>query len=149
MNPPLRSRRDVEACIAALEDGTIDIIVTDHAPHSEEEKAKGMQLAPFGIVGFETAFPLLYTKFVAEGRWTLGMLVQRMTVGPAQVFGLKAGRLAPGAPADLTIVDLEEERTVDPAAFASKGRNTPLVGWKLKGWPVATIVGGNLVWSEA
>lgn len=149
MNPPLRSRRDVEACIAALEDGTIDIIVTDHAPHSEEEKAKGMQLAPFGIVGFETAFPLLYTKFVAEGRWTLGMLVQRMTAGPAQVFGLKAGRLAPGAPADLTIVDLEEERTVDPAAFASKGRNTPFAGWKLKGWPVATIVGGNLVWSEA
>lgn len=148
MNPPLRSRRDVEACIAALEDGTIDIIVTDHAPHSEEEKAKGMQLAPFGIVGFETAFPLLYTKFVAEGRWTLGMLVQRMTAGPAQVFGLKAGRLAPGAPADLTIVDLEEERTVDPAAFASKGRNTPFAGWKLKGWPVATIVGGNLVWSE-
>ncbi len=149
MNPPLRSRRDVEACIAALEDGTIDIIVTDHAPHSEEEKAKGMQLAPFGIVGFETAFPLLYTKFVAEGRWTLGMLVQRMTAGPAQVFGLKAGRLTPGAPADLTIVDLEEERTVDPAAFASKGRNTPFAGWKLKGWPVATIVGGNLVWSEA
>ncbi|MED4957312.1 dihydroorotase [Paenibacillus sp. FSL R5-0527] len=149
MNPPLRSRRDVEACIAALEDGTIDIIVTDHAPHSEEEKAKGLQLAPFGIVGFETAFPLLYTKFVAEGRWTLGMLVQRMTAGPAQVFGLKAGRLTPGAPADLTIVDLEEERTVDPAAFASKGRNTPFAGWKLKGWPVATIVGGNLVWSEA
>lgn len=149
MNPPLRSRRDVEACIAALEDGTIDIIVTDHAPHSEEEKAKGMQLAPFGIVGFETAFPLLYTKFVAEGRWTLGMLVQRMTADPAQVFGLKAGRLAPGAPADLTIVDLQEERPVDPAAFASKGRNTPFAGWKLKGWPVATIVGGNLVWSEA
>ncbi|CAM4280890.1 dihydroorotase [Paenibacillus macerans] len=149
MNPPLRSRRDVEACIAALEDGTIDIIVTDHAPHSEEEKAKGMQLAPFGIVGFETAFPLLYTKFVAEGRWTLGMLVQRMTADPAKVFGLKAGRLAPGAPADLTIVDLQEERPVDPAAFASKGRNTPFAGWKLKGWPVATIVGGNLVWSEA
>ncbi|RRJ66626.1 dihydroorotase [Paenibacillus oralis] len=149
MNPPLRSRRDVEACIAALEDGTIDIIVTDHAPHSEEEKAKGMQLAPFGIVGFETAFPLLYTKFVSEGRWTLGMLVQRMTAGPAKVFGLQAGRLAPGAPADLTIVDLEEERAVDPSAFASKGRNTPFAGWKLKGWPVATIVGGNLVWSEA
>ena len=149
MNPPLRSRRDVEACIAALEDGTIDIIVTDHAPHSEEEKAKGMQLAPFGIVGFETAFPLLYTKFVAEGRWTLGMLVQRMTADPAKVFGLKAGRLAPGAPADLTIVDLQAERPVDPAAFASKGRNTPFAGWKLKGWPVATIVGGNLVWSEA
>lgn len=148
MNPPLRSRRDVEACIAALEDGTIDIIVTDHAPHSEEEKAKGMQLAPFGIVGFETAFPLLYTKFVATGRWSLEMLVQRMTADPARVFGLEAGRLVPGAPADLTIVDLEAERTVDPEDFASKGRNTPFAGWKLKGWPVATIVRGRLVWND-
>ncbi|WP_339816868.1 dihydroorotase [Paenibacillus sp. FSL R7-0216] len=149
MNPPLRSRRDVEACIAALEDGTLDIVVTDHAPHSEEEKAKGMQQAPFGIVGFETAFPLLYTKFVATGRWSLAMLVQRMTADPARVFGLEAGRLVSGAPADLTIVDLNAERTVDPAAFASKGRNTPFTGWELKGWPVATIVKGKLVWNDA
>ncbi|EOS57918.1 dihydroorotase [Paenibacillus barengoltzii] len=148
MNPPLRSRRDVEACIEALEDGTIDIIVTDHAPHSEEEKAKGMQLAPFGIVGFETAFPLLYTKFVTTGRWSLKMLVQRMTADPARVFGLEAGRLVPGAPADLTIVDLDAERTVDPETFASKGRNTPFAGWKLKGWPVATIARGRLVWND-
>ncbi|WP_018753627.1 dihydroorotase [Paenibacillus sanguinis] len=148
MNPPLRSKRDVEACIAALEDGTIDILVTDHAPHSAEEKAKGMQLAPFGIVGFETAFPLLYTKFVAEGRWSLDFLVGRMTADPARVFGLSTGKLEPGAPADLTIVDLEQERVVDPETFASKGRNTPFTGWKLKGWPVATIVKGKLVWSE-
>ncbi|ANS75090.1 dihydroorotase [Paenibacillus yonginensis] len=148
MNPPLRSRRDVEACIAALEDGTIDIVVTDHAPHSEEEKAKGMQLAPFGIVGFETAFPLLYTKFVATGLWTLQMLVQRMTADPARVFGLETGRLEVGAPADLTIVDLDTEKTVDPSTFASKGRNTPFGGWSLKGWPVATIVEGNISWAE-
>lgn len=148
MNPPLRSRRDVEACIEALEDGTIDIVVTDHAPHSAEEKAKGMQLAPFGIVGFETAFPLLYTKFVAEGRWSLQMLVKRMTEDPARVFGLETGRLAVGSPADLTIVDLEKEREVDPEQFASKGRNTPFGGWKLKGWPVATIVAGNVVYRE-
>lgn len=148
MNPPLRSRRDVEACIEALEDGTIDIVVTDHAPHSAEEKAKGMQLAPFGIVGFETAFPLLYTKFVAEGRWSLQMLVKRMTEDPATVFGLETGRLAVGSPADLTIVDLEKEREVDPEQFASKGRNTPFGGWKLKGWPVATIVAGNVVYRE-
>ncbi|RUT36356.1 dihydroorotase [Paenibacillus zeisoli] len=148
MNPPLRSRRDVEACIQAVEDGTIDIIVTDHAPHSEEEKAKGMQLAPFGIVGFETAFPLLYTKFVATGKWTLAKLIQRMTSDPARVFGLKAGKLEPGAPADLTIVDLEAERAVDPSTFASKGRNTPFTDWKLQGWPVATIVSGKVVWSE-
>ncbi|WP_433946162.1 dihydroorotase [Paenibacillus sp. SN-8-1] len=148
MNPPLRSRRDVEACIQAIADGTIDIIVTDHAPHSEEEKAKGMQLAPFGIVGFETAFPLLYTKFVATGKWTLAKLIQRMTSDPARVFGLKAGKLEPGAPADLTIVDLDSERAVDPSTFASKGRNTPFTDWKLQGWPVATIVSGKVVWSE-
>jgi dihydroorotase len=148
MNPPLRSKRDVEACIAALEDGTIDIIVTDHAPHSEEEKAKGMLQAPFGIVGFETAFPLLYTKFVATGRWSLEMLVKRMTSDPARVFGLSAGKLEPGATADLTIIDLEQERSVDPQTFASKGRNTPFTGWKLKGWPTDTIVSGKLVWSE-
>ncbi|USB34524.1 dihydroorotase [Paenibacillus sp. YPG26] len=148
MNPPLRSRRDVDACIQAVEDGTIDIIVTDHAPHSEEEKAKGMQLAPFGIVGFETAFPLLYTKFVATGKWPLAQLIQRMTSDPARVFGLKAGKLEPGAPADLTIVDLESERAVDPSTFESKGRNTPFTDWKLQGWPVATIVSGKVVWSE-
>ncbi|RUT47908.1 dihydroorotase [Paenibacillus anaericanus] len=148
MNPPLRSKRDVEACIEALEDGTIDIVVTDHAPHSEEEKAKGMELAPFGIVGFETAFPLLYSEFVEKGRWSLSFLIERMTKDPARVFGLQAGRLEPGAPADLTIVDLSKEQAVDPETFASKGRNTPFIGWKLKGWPVATIVNGNVVWSE-
>ncbi|MFD3258529.1 dihydroorotase [Paenibacillus lentus] len=148
MNPPLRSQRDVEACIKALEDGTIDMIVTDHAPHSEEEKAKGMQLAPFGIVGFETAFPLLYTKFVLTGRWDLSLLVQRMTADPARVFGLSAGKLEPGTPADLTIVDLDKEQEVNPDTFASKGRNTPFGGWKLKGWPVMTIVNGKVVWQE-
>lgn len=147
MNPPLRSPRDVQACIEGLEDGTIDIIVTDHAAHSEEEKAKGMELAPFGIVGFETAFPLLYTKFVATGKWTLDFLVRRMTADPARVFRLNAGRLKEGAPADLTMIDLEQEQAVDPHTFASKGRNTPFTGWKLKGWPVNTWVDGKLVWS--
>lgn len=148
MNPPLRSRRDVEACIEALMDGTIDMIVTDHAPHSEEEKARGMQLAPFGIVGFETAFPLLYTYFVKKGNWPLAKLVQRMTADPARVFGLEAGKLETGAPADLTIIDLETEKVVDPDTFASKGRNTPFKGWSLKGWPVATITAGRVVWAE-
>ncbi|KZE73062.1 dihydroorotase [Paenibacillus jamilae] len=147
MNPPLRSPRDVQACIEGLQDGTIDIIVTDHAAHSEEEKAKGMELAPFGIVGFETAFPLLYTKFVATGKWTLDFLVRRMTTDPARVFRLDTGRLEEGAPADLTMIDLEQEQAVDPQTFASKGRNTPFTGWKLKGWPVKTWVDGKLVWS--
>lgn len=132
MNPPLRSRRDVEACIEGLLDGTLDIIVTDHAPHSAEEKAKGMQLAPFGIVGFETAFPLLYTAFVATGKWDLSLLVQRMTADPARVFRLNTGSLAVGAPADLTLIDMNEEKEVDPATFASKGRNTPLADGSLR-----------------
>ncbi|TYP77930.1 dihydroorotase [Paenibacillus methanolicus] len=148
MNPPLRTPRDVQAVIEGLEDGTLDIVVTDHAPHSAEEKARGMQLAPFGITGFETAFPLLYTKFVVTGKWTLGFLLKRMTQDPARVFGLAEGKLAAGAPADLTIVDLESEREVQPETFLSKGKNTPFGGWKLQGWPTATIVNGKLVWSE-
>lgn len=147
MNPPLRTPRDVEACIQAIEDGTIDILVTDHAPHSEEEKAKGMELAPFGIVGLETAFPLMYTKFVATGKWSLELLIRRMTSDPAKVFGLETGRLAEGAPADLAVLDLETEHEVDPALFLSKGRNTPFTGWKLKGWTVMTLVDGKVVWS--
>ncbi|PYI54542.1 dihydroorotase [Paenibacillus flagellatus] len=148
MNPPLRSPKDVEACIAGLEDGTIDIIVTDHAPHSAEEKARGLQMAPFGIVGFETAFPLLYTKFVRTGRWTLEFLLDRMTSKPAELFGLPWGTLEVGRDADLTIVDLETEKAVDPEQFASKGRNTPFGGWKLYGWPTLTMVAGKTVWSE-
>lgn len=148
MNPPLRTPRDVEACIQAVEDGTIDIIVTDHAPHSEEEKAKGMELAPFGIVGFETAFPLLYTKFVQTGRWSLQMLVDRLTSDPAKVFRLATGRLEQGAPADITLIDLETKQTVDPATFATKGKNTPFTNWTLQGWPQTTIVDGQVVWSQ-
>ena len=148
MNPPLRTPRDVQACIEGLEDGTIDMIVTDHAPHSEEEKARGMQLAPFGIVGFETAFPLLYTKFVLTGRWTLKFLLDKMTQAPADVFGLPWGKLETGAIADLTIIDLDTEKEVDPSEFLSKGRNTPFHGWKLKGWPTRTLVAGKTVWQQ-
>lgn len=148
MNPPLRTPRDVQAVIEGLEDGTLDMIVTDHAPHSAEEKARGVQLAPFGIVGFETAFPLLYTKFVLTGKWTLGFLLQRMTADPARVFRLPTGRLEIGSPADITIVDLDSEREVDPSTFASKSNNTPFGGWKLSGWPVTTIVDGAVVCSE-
>jgi dihydroorotase len=148
MNPPLRSPRDVEACIKGLEDGTIDIIVTDHAPHSAEEKARGLAKAPFGIHGFETAFPLLYTKFVRTGRWTLDFLLRRMTADPARVFGLPYGTLEPGSPADLTLIDLENEREVNPESFLSMGHNTPFAGWKLYGWPVWTMVDGKVVWTE-
>ena len=149
MNPPLRTPRDVQAVIEGLEDGTIDIIVTDHAPHSAEEKARGPQLAPFGIVGFETAFPLLYAKFGRTGKCTLGFLLQRMTSDPARVFRLPTGRLEAGAPADLTIVDLENEREVRPETFSSKSNNTPFGGWKLYGWPTTTIYNGQVVYNKA
>ncbi|MBC8078875.1 MAG: dihydroorotase [Gorillibacterium sp.] len=149
MNPPLRSLRDVQAVIEGLQDGTIDIIVTDHAPHSADEKAKGMLLAPFGIVGFETAFPLLYTTFVMSGRWTLSFLLEKMTTKPAETFGLPYGKLIPGSPADLVIINIDEEREVNPELFLSKGKNTPFGGWKLRGWPVATMVAGQMVWVES
>ncbi|MNI76816.1 Dihydroorotase [compost metagenome] len=108
-----------------------------------------MQLAPFGIVGFETAFPLLYTAFVATGKWDLSLLVQRMTADPARVFRLNTGSLTVGAPADLTLIDLNESQVVDPVTFATKGRNTPFTGWELKGWPVKTWVDGTAVWTKA
>ncbi|RXT15029.1 dihydroorotase [Ammoniphilus sp. CFH 90114] len=148
MNPPLRSKKDREALIQGLKDGTIDIIVTDHAPHTEEEKKKGMALAPFGIVGLETAFPLLYTHLVLGGEFTLEEIIEKMTRKPAELFGLPWGRLEEGAEADLTIIDLETEREVNPQEFASKGKNTPFTGWKLKGWPVMTVVAGSVVWKR-
>lgn len=149
MNPPLRSPQDVQAVIEGLEDGTIDFIVTDHAPHSAEEKALGMEQAPFGITGFETAFPLLYTHFVKTGRWTLDFLLKRMTQIPAEIFGLDSGVLTPGAAADVTLIDLDQEQSVDPNTFLSKGKNTPFTGWNLQGWPVLTLVDGKVVWSQA
>ncbi|KQL44183.1 dihydroorotase [Brevibacillus choshinensis] len=145
MNPPLRSREDRAALIAGLKDGTIDMIATDHAPHTAEEKANGINRAPFGIVGSETAFPLLYTHFVQTGELTLKELVELLTIKPAAAFGLPYGRLEVGAVADLTIIDLETERTIDPTTFASKGTNTPFTGWACKGWPILTLVDGKIV----
>ncbi|SDW04448.1 dihydroorotase [Marininema mesophilum] len=148
MNPPLRRKRDQQVLLAALKDGTIDFIATDHAPHIAEEKAQGMVNSPFGIVGLETAFPLLYTHLVETGKLTLSELVDKMTRIPAECFNLPWGRLVEGAVADLAVIDLETERAVDPDNFASKGRNTPFEDWKLKGWPTMTIVEGRIVWQE-
>jgi dihydroorotase len=148
MNPPLRSKEDREALIEGLLDGTIDFIATDHAPHTETEKGEGIVLAPFGIVGLETAFPLLYTHFVETNVLTLKQLVDFFTVKPAEAFRLQAGRLAVGNRADLTVIDLQTESIIDPNTFASKGKNTPFAGWKCKGWPVMTFVGGKLVWQK-
>ena len=149
MNPPLRGSLDREALIEGLLDGTIDFIATDHAPHTSEEKAEGMALAPFGIVGLETAFPLLYTHFVEKGILTIGQLVNLLTVKPAQSFGLEnVGTLTIGSAADLVVLDIESEEKINPDEFLSKGRNTPFGGWTCKGWPVATIVEGKVAWRK-
>jgi dihydroorotase len=148
MNPPLRGREDRKALIEGLLDGTIDFIATDHAPHTEEEKQEGMELAPFGIVGLETAFPLLYTNLVLKNVLTLKQLIDFLTIKPAQTFGLSSGILKVEARADITVIDLEHEETIDPKSFVSKGKNTPFAGWKCKGWPVLTIAGGNIVWQK-
>lgn len=145
MNPPLRSEADRQALLAGLQDGTIDCIATDHAPHAAEEKALGIERAPFGITGFETAFPLLYTKLVEPGIFTLNQLFDWMSRKPADLFDLPFGRIEVGAPADLVLLDLETVRTVQPNQFLSKGKNTPFAGASLTGYPVLTLVGGEIV----
>lgn len=148
MNPPLRSREDRLALIEALEDGTIDIIATDHAPHAVDEKEISMDQAKFGIVGSETAFAQLYTAFVKTKRWTLQQLVDWMTIKPAEVFSLPFGKLEEGAFADLTVIDLEKEMMIDRTKFLSKGSNTPFHGQKVFGMPILTICDGKIAWQE-
>jgi len=145
MNPPLRSREDVEAVIEGLKDGTIDVIATDHAPHAEYEKAKGLKEAPFGIVGLETCLPLVITKLVNENHLTLFEAIKKLTVNPAKILNLNKGTLSEGADADICIIDINKEFIVDPSKFESKGRNTPFVGWKLTGLPVTTFLAGDIV----
>lgn len=145
MNPPLRSQEDVDAVIAGLRDNTVDVIATDHAPHSPAEKALGLQKAPFGIVGLETCVPLVISRLVYGGFLTMYDAITKLTVNPAKILKLNKGTLSEGAEADITIIDTEREKLVDPSKFASKGRNTPFSGLKLKGWPVMTIVGGKIV----
>lgn len=148
MNPPLRSQEDQAALLEGLLDGTIDFIATDHAPHAEEEKALGMIDAPFGIVGLETAFPLLYTHLVKTNRITLKQLLDFLTIKPATVFNLPYGKLEEDAIADLTLIDLERTMTIDKHQFYSKGKNTPFDGWEVNGIPVLTIAEGQIVYEE-
>ncbi len=149
MNPPLRSAADVKAIKEGLADGTVDCIATDHAPHTEEEKNKEYDLAPFGIIGLETLLGLVVTELIGTG--VLGWLdaVRKMSLNPALIFDLKGrGTLAPGSFADITIIDPDREYTVDTAFFHSKSKNSPFVGRGLKGMAERTLVGGNVVWQR-
>jgi dihydroorotase len=140
----LRTWQDVEAIRGGLRDGTIDVIATDHAPHAVQDKQKEFAAAPFGIVGLETALALTL-GLVEEGVLSLEAAVAKLTTEPARVFGLKTGTLAPGADADVVIVDVQRGWEVDPAKFRSLSRNTPFAGWKVKGQVVATLVAGRIV----
>ncbi len=148
MNPPLRSAADRAALIEGLRDGTIDMIATDHAPHSEEEKARGLEGSAFGIVGLETAFPVLYTHLVEKGVISLEKLIEVMSISPQKRFGFAGGSLEDGQPADLTVLDLARQWTADPEKFRSKGRATPFKGWTLKGKVIMTVVNGEIVYEE-
>lgn len=148
MNPPLRGEDDRQALIEGLLDGTIDCIATDHAPHTEAEKAKGFKEAPFGITGSETAFQLLYTHFVKTDIFSLKELVDWLTIKPAELFSLEAGTIEVGQYADLAIFDLSHEEIIEKDAFASKSKNTPFIGEKVFGSTLYTICNGKIVYTK-
>lgn len=146
MNPPLRGEADRAALIEALLDGTIDMIATDHAPHSAEEKSRGLEKSAMGVVGLECAFAVLYTGLVETGVLTLERLTELMSCAPARRFKLPGGEIKAGSPANLAIFDTDTEYTIDPAEFASKGRATPFEGWRVKGKCLMTVCAGRTVW---
>ena len=148
VNPPLRATKDKEGILAGLKDGTIDCIVTDHAPHSAEEKAKPLPEAPAGMVGLETSLGLALTYLYHTGLMSLSDIIEKMTINPAKILGIRKGFLALGASADITIFDPDERWTVDPDQFASKARNTPFAGMELQGKVKYTIVGGKIIYQD-
>ena len=142
MNPPLRDITDREALVAGILDGTIDMLATDHAPHSAEEKAKGLEKSAFGVVGLETAFPIMYTYLVKPGVMTMEQLLEVMVYAPRKRFNIPLGN-------DFSIWDLEKEYTVDPADFVSMGKASPFTGWTVNAECVATVCNGKLVWKKS
>ncbi|MDI6703135.1 MAG: dihydroorotase [bacterium] len=148
VNPPLRTSEDVQAIKEGLKDGTIDVISTDHAPHADFEKELEYDKAPFGIVGLETALPLIFTELVGKSVLSLSDALSKVTINPALILGIKKGRIKKGFPADITIIDPDLEEVVDVNRFLSKSRNSPFDGWKVKGIPVMTIVKGRIVMED-
>ena len=148
VHPPLRTQKDVEAIIHGLAEGIIDTIATDHAPHASFEKDRGMQEAPAGIIGLETSVPLVLTKLVNTGKLELNDAIAKMTHIPSEILGIDRGTLSVDAVADVTLIDPKKLQIVDSAQFESKSKNTPFGGWELKGWPVMTIRGGEIMMSK-
>lgn len=144
MNPPLRTKSDMEALREGLKDGTIDVIASDHAPHSSEKKDMEFNAAPFGIIGIETILPIVITELVNKGIITISQAVEKLTVNPARILGIPKGTLSPGADADITIIDPSCQWVIDPGKFKSKSRNCPFAGWKVTGRAIKVIVGGKV-----
>ena len=148
MNPPIRSAEDRDALVAGLLDGTVDCIATDHAPHSAEEKSKGLQGSLNGIVGLETAFPILYTNLVETGIVPLETVLNALCVNPRRIFGLPGGSIREGAPADLTVLDLNRPHVINSQTFRSLGRATPFDGWGVSAAVAMTICGGEIAYAD-
>lgn len=146
MNPPLRARADRDALIEGLLDGTIGMIATDHAPHTQKEKSRGLEKSPMGVVGLECAFPVLFTGLVEKGVITLEKLVELMSSAPAKRFGIPGGEIEVGKPANLAVFDIDTEHTIDSSEFASMGRATPFEGWRVRGKCLMTVCAGRTVW---
>lgn len=146
MNPPLRERADRDALIEGLLDGTIGMIATDHAPHTQKEKSRGLEKSPMGVVGLECAFPVLFTGLIEKGVVTLEKLVELMSSAPAKRFGIPGGEIEVGKPANLAVFDIDTEYTIDSSEFASMGRATPFEGWRVRGKCLMTVCAGRTVW---
>ncbi|NLT65441.1 MAG: dihydroorotase [Acidobacteria bacterium] len=147
MNPPLRSREDVDALVKGIASGDIDVIASDHAPHNINDKMLEFDRAPFGVVGLETSVSLIFDRFVRPGIISIERMVQLFSTNPARILRLERGTLAKGACADITVLDPELEHQIDSKRFLSRSRNTPFEGWKLRGGPTMTIVRGKVVWN--
>ena len=148
MNPPIRSAEDRDALLEGLLDGTIDMIATDHAPHTAEEKGRGLEKSLMGVVGIETAFPVVYTDLVKTGKAPLSVIIERMAEAPAKRFGLEGGEIKVGEKANLCVFDLENEYIINSQEFLSMGKATPFEGKKVFGRAKLTIIGGKKVWQE-
>ncbi len=145
MHPPLRAAADRDALVSGIADGSIDVIASDHAPHHPDEKELDFLAAPNGVVGLETTLSLCLDRLVGQGVIDLTRLIELLSTAPARLLGIPGGSLAPGAAGDVTLINLEREVEVDPAGFHSRSRNTPFAGWKLRGAPAGTIVGGRVI----